>query len=126
MVKSIQPEESSSSVRSTPIPRRSPLNHSIDTPRSVDAKMVAQHREIERLVESRQRLSNIHDHIASLHETMRTPISGSNNYEENLNDSRNLRPIYPEDNASEFDDDLCNKPRLKQSVSSMDDWRFSS
>ncbi|CAF0792289.1 unnamed protein product, partial [Didymodactylos carnosus] len=35
-----------------------------------DAKMAAQHREIERLVESRQRLHTIKDQIASLHNSM--------------------------------------------------------
>jgi hypothetical protein len=35
-----------------------------------DVKMAAQHREIERLVESRQRLHTIKDQIASLHQTM--------------------------------------------------------
>ena len=38
-----------------------------------DAKMAAQHREIERLVESRQRLHTIKDQIASLHHSMTTP-----------------------------------------------------
>ena len=38
-----------------------------------DAKMAAQHREIERLVESRQRLHTIKDQIASLHQSMTTP-----------------------------------------------------
>ena len=39
----------------------------------VDAKMAAQHREIERLIESRQRLHTIKDQIASLHQSMATP-----------------------------------------------------
>lgn len=38
-----------------------------------DAKMAAQHREIERLIESRQRLHTIKDQIASLHQSMATP-----------------------------------------------------
>ena len=42
-----------------------------------DAKMAAQHREIERLIESRQRLHSIKDQIASLHESMTTPPARS-------------------------------------------------
>ena len=38
-----------------------------------DVKMAAQHREIERLLESRQRLHTIKDQIASLHQSMATP-----------------------------------------------------
>ncbi|CAF4752118.1 unnamed protein product, partial [Rotaria magnacalcarata] len=36
-------------------------------------KMAAQHREMERLIESRQRLHTIKDQITSLHQTMSTP-----------------------------------------------------
>jgi hypothetical protein len=112
MVKTIEPDECSSSVRSTSSSMK-PMNmndyerntnqfqqqttnnshpktsllSSILSPKSsaeqqksiptsngyADAKMAAQHREIERLVESRQRLHTIKDQIASLHQTMTTP-----------------------------------------------------
>jgi len=102
-VKKIEPDECSSSVRSTPIPSSStkPKNNnnyesnsnpktsllsSILSPNSTeakkptatgnsyaDAKMAAQHREIERLVESRQRLHTLKDQIANLHQNMPTP-----------------------------------------------------
>jgi hypothetical protein len=102
--------------------------------------MAAQHREIERLVESRQRLHTIKDQIASLHQSMTTPTLQSKTYEDKLNDSRNIRPTYRFDNASqednqselndfefesqdgeETDDDTASQiqiqPRIKQSVS---------
>ncbi len=113
MVKTIEPNECSSSVRSTPIqsssikptknnhkdlnspskqtpptisnPKTSLLSN-ILSPKSIekqnsilttntyaDAKMAAQHREIERLVESRQRLHTLKDQIASLHQSVTTP-----------------------------------------------------
>lgn len=147
MVKTIQPEEYSSSARSTP--RKSPpKNNEIklrtkqpaETPKSVDVQMVAQHREIERLVESRQRLHTIKDQIASLHQSMTTPTMGSENdlnnetktYAEKLNESRNLRPIYQlereesasesdlydfEDQSEEIASQIPIQPRMKQSVS---------
>ncbi len=138
MVKTIQPEGSSSSARSTPTPRKSQLKtNEFNTPNSVDVKMAAQHREIERLVESRQRLHTIKDQIASLHQSMITPTIPSKTYEDKLNDSRNIRPTYRFDNASqednqsdlqdfefeseETDDDTASQiqiqPRMKQSVS---------
>lgn len=112
MVKTIEPDEGSSSVRSTPIQSSSmkltnndayeqyssassqqnqlalpntktSLLSSILSPKSIeqkksvvpknsyaDAKMAAQHREIERLIESRQRLHTLKDQIANLHQTM--------------------------------------------------------
>ena len=116
MVKTIEPDQCSSSVRSTPIqssPRKPTKNNNNDlntnqyqspqTPSTIpnaktsllssilspkstekqnsilttntyaDAKMAAQHREIERLVESRQRLHTLKDQIASLHQSMTTP-----------------------------------------------------
>jgi hypothetical protein len=99
--------------------------------------MAAQHREIERLVESRQRLHTIKDQIASLHQSMITPTIPSETYEDKLNDSRNIRPTYRFDSASqednqsdlqdfefeseETDDDTASQiqiqPRMKQSVS---------
>jgi hypothetical protein len=149
MVKTIQPEEYSSSARSTPTPRKSlPKTNEfesrtiqyLDTPNSANEKMAAQHREIERLVESRQRLHTIKDQIASLHQSMTTPTLQSKTYEDKLNDSRNIRPTYRFDNASqednqselndfefesqdgeETDDDTASQiqiqPRIKQSVS---------
>ncbi|CAF4839097.1 unnamed protein product, partial [Rotaria magnacalcarata] len=64
--------------------------------------MLAQHREIERLIESRQRLHSIKDQIASLQQTMTTPTiqkttdltneAQLNN--DRLNDSKNIRPKY--------------------------------
>lgn len=134
MVKTIQPEESSSS---TP---RSKSNDCQSLPKendSADVKMAAQHREIERLVDSRQRLHNIKDQIASLHQSMATPpillkedsMNELQAYEEKLNDSRNIRPTYREqsfiqdDNESELghfeDDDTMasyTQSHLKQSV----------
>ncbi|CAF5218297.1 unnamed protein product, partial [Rotaria magnacalcarata] len=117
MVKTIQPDEFSSSANSTPMQKKtSSKNNSFEfstnpdvftpgslekiqteTPiinnkssllshilssqtvpqslpaTSVDSKMLAQHREIERLIESRQRLHSIKDQIASLQQTMTTP-----------------------------------------------------
>ncbi len=102
-MKTIEPDECSSSVRSTPVPQSSTkqknnyqansnpktsLLSSILSPKSTevnpptptptgnsyaDAKMAAQHREIERLVESRQRLHTLKDQIANLHQSMNTP-----------------------------------------------------
>ncbi|CAF1498891.1 unnamed protein product [Rotaria sp. Silwood1] len=88
-----------------------------------DAKMAAQHREIERLIESRQRLHTIKDQIASLHQSMTTPPIQSkkdstneiqyhnqfktninelnkqtNTYEDKLNNSKNLRSPYTSNN----------------------------
>ena len=137
MVKTIQPEESSSSAQSTPIPRKSqPKPNEFETPDSPDMKMAAQHREIERLVESRQRLHTIKDRIASLHQSMITPTTPSKTYEEKLNGSENIRPTYRFDSesqddhesdiqeldfGSETDDDTASpiqiQPRMKQSVS---------
>jgi len=121
MVKKIEPDECSSSTRSTPIPssslkqtnnndyesnsnqfQNSPtssqqiqsnipntktsLLSSILSPKPTeqkkqivttstyaDAKMAAQHREIERLIESRQRLHTLKDQIETLHQSMATP-----------------------------------------------------
>jgi hypothetical protein len=138
MVQTIHPAESSSS---TPVPRKSPPKNmepflhtptssqqgeqSVETkPDYPNVKMAAQHREIERLVESRQRIHTIKDQIASLHQSMTTPESQSKSYEEKLNDSRNLRPRFQEnDSQSEYsgfeDEELGNyivQPRMKQSV----------
>ncbi|UJR31138.1 hypothetical protein I4U23_018645 [Adineta vaga] len=98
MVKTIEPDQPSSSVRSTPVPSSSnkqtktneqnlssisttkispksneKTNSILTTNTYADAKMAAQHREIERLVESRQRLQSLKDQIASLHQSMTTP-----------------------------------------------------
>jgi hypothetical protein len=101
--------------------------------------MAAQHREIERLVESRQRLHTIKDQIASLHQSMTTPpIQSQQTYEDKLNDSRNIRPSYRfnqsfEDGSGDGeeidddDDDISShiqtnqqtQTRIKQSVSLM-------
>ncbi len=110
LVKTIEPDECSSPVQSSSIkadyecsiqqqtknPKTSLLS-SILSPKSstekqqktipttnsyADAKMAAQHREIERLVESRQRLHTIKDQIASLHQTMTTPpVQTKQNFE---------------------------------------------
>jgi hypothetical protein len=137
MVKTIQPDESSSSTHSTPISKNNDFELGSSTPNSslpiennsADAKITAQHREIERLVESRQRLHTIKDQIVSLHQSMTTPKKDFTNetktYEDNLNDSRNIRPSYrfnhQDDNVSEIDDDTSShqqiQPRIKQSVS---------
>ncbi|CAF4287233.1 unnamed protein product [Rotaria sp. Silwood2] len=98
-----------------------------------DAKMAAQHREIERLIESRQRLHTIKDQIASLHQSMTTsPIQSkkdstneiqhhnqfktninesnkqTNTYEDKLNNSKTLQSPYTsnnqEDNNNNDDD----------------------
>ena len=53
--------------------------------------MSAQHQEIERLVDSRQRLHTIKYQINSLHQSMNSD-NQINTYEERLNDSKNLRP----------------------------------
>lgn len=142
MVKKIQPDECSSSARTTPIQRKISsksnsaewsTNSVIGTPgtlkqsrnetptitnkssllsqilssqpapqslpivnNSVDSKMVAQHREIERLIESRQRLHTIKDQIASLKQTMTTPTMQQKSNDnlktdsDKLNDSKNL------------------------------------
>jgi hypothetical protein len=158
MVKTIQPDENSSSARSTPIPRKSPpkTNNfdqqiqpetSVSNPKSsllsnilsplpttnnyADVKMAAQHREIERLVDSRQRLHTIKDQIASLHQSMTTPPIQSKNdqtntYEENLNDSENLRhqeesseselDHFEYESDNDTDHRIQTKPRMKQSV----------
>ena len=101
MVRTIEPEEASASVRSTPVPptstkptktdnqpaasasnNRSSLapsapsakaNSILITNANVDVKMAAQHREIERLIESRQRLHTLKDQIVSLHQSVTTP-----------------------------------------------------
>ncbi len=121
MVKTIEPDECSSSVRSTPIQSSSTkltnkndyesnsnqcqyspsssqqfqtnipntktsLLSSILSPKSTeqkkstvttntyaDVKMAAQHREIERLIESRQRLHTLKDQISTLHQNVTTP-----------------------------------------------------
>jgi hypothetical protein len=137
MVKTIQPDGSSSSAESTPLPRKSqPKPNEFDTPNSPNIQMAAQHREITRLVESRQRLHTIKDRIASLHQSMTTPTTESKTYEDKLNDSENIRPTYRFDNASqednqsdflelEFESETDNdtaspiqiQPRMKQSVS---------
>jgi hypothetical protein len=163
MVKTIQPNENSSSVCTTPTPRKSPSkrdefdNQFLYTPtasqqtsktlptinNSVDAKMTAQHREIERLVDSRQRLHTIKDQIASLHESMTTPpiqskkdlTNEAKTYEDKLNDSRNIRPTYrfnrQDDNESELygfegesedgeetDEDANDHPQINQQTQS--------
>ncbi|CAF3530255.1 unnamed protein product [Rotaria socialis] len=146
MVKTIQPDEFSSSANSTPMKKKaSSKNNSFEfstnpgvftpgslekiqteTPiinnkssllshilssqtvpqslpaTSVDSKMLAQHREIERLIESRQRLHSIKDQIASLQQTMTTPTIQKKTDLTNepkldndrLNDSKNIRPTY--------------------------------
>ena len=163
MVKTIHPDEYSSSAHSTPRQKKSPSKNNkfevctdqvqteISKPNSkssllsnilspnpttnnyANVKMTAQHREIERLVESRQRLHTIKDQISSLHQSMTTPPIESNNYEENLNDSKNLRPLYrsdQQDSSSEDENEselghfeyesdnerIQTKPRMKQSV----------
>jgi len=75
-------------------------------------QIAAQHREIERLVESRQRLHTIQGQITSLHQTMATPTK--NIYEQQLNDSTNRRPIYQSNESLE--EELLFPTRLKQSV----------
>ncbi|CAF0775066.1 unnamed protein product [Didymodactylos carnosus] len=58
-----------------------------------DTKMAAQHREIERLVESRQRLHTIKDQIASLHNSM-------NNQDNNTQTSTKKVDIHSPSNSS--------------------------
>ncbi|CAF2208121.1 unnamed protein product [Rotaria magnacalcarata] len=99
-----------------------------------DAKMAAQHREMERLIESRQRLHTIKDQITSLHQTMSTPPVPSqqdstnasqlqnpyknnvkeskqqtNTYADKLNSSKNNRSPYtsndPEGEGEEDEND---------------------
>lgn len=158
MVKKIEPDECSSSVRSTPIPPANNNNNnnkpthnntnyeSNTNPKTsllssilssnptetkkplaisngyADAKMAAQHREIERLLESRQRLHTLKDQIATLHQSMTTPpippkkdsinsnqieslkVKPTNNtYETN---PRNIRVTYPTDNPDDDDSEL--------------------
>jgi hypothetical protein len=57
----------------SPKPSEQQKPNNVATNGYADAKMAAQHREIERLVESRQRLHTIKDQIASLHQSMTTP-----------------------------------------------------
>ena len=80
-----------------------------------DVKMAAQHREIERLVESRQRLHTIKDQIASLHQSMTTPpiqpekdlTNESKAYQNKLNYSTNIRPSYSFNHQDDNDSELC-------------------
>ena len=143
-MKTIEPDECSSSVRSTPVPQTSTkpnpkpsLLSSILSPNSTEAsrptatgnsyadvKMAAQHREIERLVESRQRLHTLKDQIANLHQSMNTPPvpskktlepmsslqvevpkikKQSNAYADN---QRNIRATYPIENQDDDDSEL--------------------
>lgn len=72
-----------------------------------DAKMAAQHREIERLVESRQRLHTIKDQIASLHQSMTTPTLPQ------------LKGIpFEEDQSSEFENSLLSSIDASNNTSS--------
>ena len=152
MVKTIEPDECSSSVRSTPVPptnNKSTHNDNYESngnPKTsllssilssnpvepkkslatgngyADAKMAAQHREIERLLESRQRLHTLKDQIANLHQSMTTPPIPSkkesvnsaqgepskakpsaNSYE---NNPRNIRVTYSADNPDDDDSEL--------------------
>ena len=88
MVKTIEPNENASSVRSTPTATPSKSKPSLlssllstksSTNTYTDAQMAAQHREIERLLESRQRLSTLKEQISSLHQTMMTPTTTQTN-----------------------------------------------
>ncbi|UJR15533.1 hypothetical protein I4U23_002472 [Adineta vaga] len=131
MVKKIQPDEysSSASSRSTPLsksddferctnqfnynPRASQhtqtdtqiLKRSSSGNNSVDMKIAEQHREIERLVDSRQRLHSLKDQIITLHQNMTTPLTEITTYEEKLNDSKNLRPTRHCNLQEDFSDD---------------------
>jgi hypothetical protein len=137
MIKTIQPDELVSSTRSTPIQKSNDFDQQglSKENNSVDVKMVAQHREIERLVESRQRLHTIKGQIASLHQSMTTPpIPLQQTYEDKLNDSRNIRPSYRFEDESgdgeeidDDDDDISShiQTRIKQSVSLMKNLIFN-
>ncbi|CAF4541989.1 unnamed protein product [Rotaria socialis] len=150
MVKKIEPDECSSSARSTP--RQVPSTKPTTTPNTnlyqytpkatqqtqstttgkaknsllssilspnvaelqkpmparnsyADAKMAAQHREMERLIESRQRLHTIKDQITSLHQSMSTPPVPSkqestnasqlqNQYKNNVKESKQQTNTY--------------------------------
>ncbi|CAF2501109.1 unnamed protein product [Rotaria sp. Silwood2] len=181
MVKTIQPDEYSSSANSTPIQKkpsskRNSFEHSTNsidcTPTSsqqnqtgtpiankrssllsnilspqqvpqplptinnyVDTKMAAQHREIEHLIESRQRLHTIKDQIASLQQTMETPsIQQKKDFtneikvdNDKLNDSKNIRPSYrsnQQECLSQDDDnelELCNFECVSDNEEQTDD-----
>ncbi|CAF1198544.1 unnamed protein product [Rotaria sp. Silwood1] len=100
----------------------------------VDSKMAAQHREIERLIESRQRLHTIKDQIVSLQQTMTTPSIQQKNDLTNerkldsdkLNDSKNIRPSYRSNHqeCSSQDDnelELCNFECVSDNEEQTDD-----
>lgn len=78
-----------------------------------DAKMAAQHREMERLLESRQRLHTLKDQIANLHQSMTTPpipskkeSANSTQVEPPKGNSRNVRVTYSADNPDDDDSEL--------------------
>lgn len=81
----------------------------------MDNTIVAQHREIERLVESRQRLHTIKDKIVSLKQTMTTPpiqskskFSNEKNVEhERLNHSDNIRSSYKSNRQDNYELEPC-------------------
>ncbi|CAF1022732.1 unnamed protein product [Rotaria sordida] len=80
----------------------------------VDGEMAAQHREIERLIESRQRLHTIKDQIVSLQQTMTTPsIQQKQNLTNEIKIDNKNHPSY-RSNQQEYlsqDDnelELCN------------------
>ena len=134
LVKTIEPDECSSPVQSSSIkadyecniqqqtknPKTSLLS-SILSPKSstekqqktipttnsyADAKMAAQHREIERLVESRQRLHTIKDQIASLHQTMTTPpVQTKQSFEKIDPTNENIQSPYISNEQEDDDDD---------------------
>jgi hypothetical protein len=147
MVRKIQPDEHSSSTRSTSVSINNDFelctNHFVynSTPSqqpqiekfppklsspadsSADAKLAAQHREIERLVESRQRLHALKDQITTLHQSMDTPPAQHQTYEDKLNDSRNLRPLYQPPYQESVNDDAAESKSDHSNSQSDDDQR---
>ncbi len=72
-LQSTVPNTQTSLLSSILSPKSTEQKKTISTTNSyADAKMAAQHREIERLIESRQRLHNLKDQISTLHQNMAT------------------------------------------------------
>jgi len=145
MVKTIEPNENASSVRSTPTATPSKSKPSLlssllstksSTNTYTDAQMAAQHREIERLLESRQRLSTLKEQISSLHQTMMTPTTTQTNpsmtnystktqIDDVIDDDDFYRSECDSGDGEEIDDEIDDKDtffeesqsRIKQGVS---------
>ncbi|CAF1233045.1 unnamed protein product [Adineta steineri] len=110
-IETLSTNTKSSRLSNTHTPQQVPKSFS-STNNSVDIKMAAQHREIERLVESRSRLHTLKGQITSLHQSMNTPTIQTESYEDQLNNPKNIRPLYKSESEEDDDDD---NNRIKQS-----------